>query len=262
MVHGFGKSAFGWTVAVLTDCEDVREVLDRYVMPWLPGTKADPEGADTVFFVGRSAESPGFKLQAGDLALASSPTLEALIPDLQNWMDYAILRKLTDKVAIHAGAVAYGGSAIVLPGPSRAGKSTLVAELLRRGFVYFSDEYALIDGKGHVHPYPRPLMLRKGGEPQPVLASEWNAAIGRESAPVRLVVTLEHLPDREWSVRRVGQSEMLVTLLKNTPHILAERCNMLAALLRASANAACYVGVRNEAGDAADRILDLLAGDK
>lgn len=259
MVHGFGKSAFGWNVAVLTDCEEVREALDRYIIPWLPGTKADPEHADTVFHVGRCPDHSGFELRADDRVVDCSPTLEALIPALQNWMDDAIVRKLTDKVAIHAGAVAYRGSAILLPGPSRAGKSTLVAELVRRGFVYFSDEYALIDREGRVHPYPRPLMLRKDREPQPVLASEWNVAIGRESVPVRLVLALEHIPGSEWGVRRVGQSEMLVTLLKNTPHVLTERPGMLAPLLRASANAVCYAGVRNEAADAANRILDLLA---
>ena len=34
-------------------------------------------------------------------------------------------------------------------------------ELVRRGCVYFSDEYALIDSQGLVHPYPRALQVRQ-----------------------------------------------------------------------------------------------------
>src|SRR5262249_7648261 len=45
------------------------------------------------------------------------------------------------------------------------GKSTLVAELVQRGAVYYSDEFAVLDDLGMVHPYRRPLVLR--GETRP-----------------------------------------------------------------------------------------------
>ena len=44
---------------------------------------------------------------------------------------------------IHAGVVAWKGKAIVIPGRSFAGKSTLVAEFVREGAIYYSDEYAV-----------------------------------------------------------------------------------------------------------------------
>ena len=40
---------------------------------------------------------------------------------------------------------------------------TQTVALGRAGALYYSDEYAPLDGEGFVHPYPKPLSLRKGG---------------------------------------------------------------------------------------------------
>src|SRR6478752_5303275 len=62
-----------------------------------------------------------------------------------------------DAVFVHAGAVAVDGSVIIIPGDSFSGKTTLVSELVQRGATYFSDEFAVIDKDGLIHPYPKPL---------------------------------------------------------------------------------------------------------
>src|SRR4029077_21066652 len=49
---------------------------------------------------------------------------------------------------LHAGLVGWKGNAIVIPGDSYSGKSTLVAELIRAGPEYYSDEYAVLDEQG------------------------------------------------------------------------------------------------------------------
>ena len=102
-----------------------------------------------------------------------------LVPDLIRVLDEAVIQRLTTLHAVHAGAVQLGERVLLLPGVTHSGKSSLVAELLRRGAIYFSDEYALIDSEGHVYPYPRPLLLRNGSPEQfPVLPGECNASIG------------------------------------------------------------------------------------
>jgi hypothetical protein len=50
-----------------------------------------------------------------------------------------------DLLWIHAGVVSFEGRAIALSAPSGQGKSTMVAELLNRGWTYLSDEIAPID---------------------------------------------------------------------------------------------------------------------
>ena len=100
------------------------------------------------------------------------------------------------------GCRRHEGRAILLPGPTHAGKSTLVAELVRRGAPYFSDEYALIDADGRVHPYPRPLLLRDGsGYDQPRLATELGGMVAHEPLPAGLIVGVRHAPDASPSLR-------------------------------------------------------------
>lgn len=63
-------------------------------------------------------------------------------------------------VFLHAGAVSYKNKAIIIPARSFSGKTTLVAELASRGLEYYSDEYAVIDKNGLLHPYPKQLSMR------------------------------------------------------------------------------------------------------
>lgn len=129
-MHGYGISAFGWRVAILADCESTRAVLDRYLFPWLPRGPVEVGEANAVFHV-LPAEK-GFQMRSGEQAVAHSATLETLIPLLQGLLDDGMVQQLSSVVAVHAGAVVIDGS----------------AELVRRGCVYFSDEYALIDDPG------------------------------------------------------------------------------------------------------------------
>ena len=66
-------------------------------------------------------------------------------------------------VAVHAGTVAVGDRATLLPAPPEHGKSTTVAGLVQAGFSFLSDEAALVHPlDGRVYPFPRPLMLSPG----------------------------------------------------------------------------------------------------
>ncbi len=160
----------------------------------------------------------------------SAARANILMPDLIRALDDAVIRRLTGFHALHAGAVLLGEQALLLPAVTHAGKSSPVAELLLRGATYFSDEYALIDSAGRVHPYPRPLLLRNGSpEQSPWLQAECNAHEEDNPAPVGWILALEYLSENTWSVTAVCQSEALLIFLRNTPHILSESPNMVAA---------------------------------
>ena len=79
---------------------------------------------------------------------------------------YYVAEEARRGVFVHAGVVGWKGRALVLPGKSGAGKTTLVAELIRAGATYYSDEYAVLDERGRVHPYARPLAVRVDGRRQ------------------------------------------------------------------------------------------------
>jgi len=76
--------------------------------------------------------------------------------------------------AVHAGAVASGGSVVAFPAASGAGKTTLTAACLLAGLAYVTDEALCLDWTdGSVRPYPRPLAL-----------SPWSAAaVGLPATP-------------------------------------------------------------------------------
>ncbi|MFZ0745652.1 MAG: hypothetical protein WAM85_14670 [Terracidiphilus sp.] len=201
-----------------------------------------------------------FHASIENVFVASSSTVIGLIPPLIQVLDDAVVEHLTTLRAVHAGTVLWNERALLLPGATHAGKSSLVAELLRRGATYFSDEFALIDPEGFVHPYPRPLLLRNGRPAQsPVLPGEFNAPVGDAPARVGWILALEYQPDYNWSVDLVPQSEAVITLLKNTPHFLKESPDMVSTFQRAVEGAACYAGRRADAVPAVDQILRLIA---
>jgi hypothetical protein len=249
-------SAFGCNFEVAA-CPEAQTVLDRYIFPSLPRRSAG-EGDPDIFI--RIAQASGqFRLLVNNAFVASAPVVVKLVPSLIRVLDDAVIQRLKALHAVHAGAVLWRGRVLLLPGVTHSGKSSLVAELLRHGATYFSDEYALIDREGRVHPYPRPLLLRHGRPEQvPVLAEECDAAVGHAPAPVGWVLSLMYESAGAWSVTPVPQSMATLNLLQNTPHVLADSPDMVSAFQCAVAGADCYTGRRADAVDAADQIVRML----
>jgi hypothetical protein len=197
-------------------------------------------------------------LLVGDTSVAFARHAIDLVPALVRVLDDAVIQRLNGLRAVHAGVVLWGGRALLLPGVTHAGKSSLVAELLHRGATYFSDEYALIDSDGRVHPYARPLLLRNGHPDQvPVLARECDASTGDAPAPVGLILFLVYQPRGAWSIAEIPQSEALLGLLRNTPHTLSESPDLVRFFQGAVACATCYAGSRSDMVDAAGHVWQL-----
>lgn len=75
----------------------------------------------------------------------------------------AIVARVRSHFLIHAGVVAYQGHGIILAADSFHGKTTLVLELVRRGFTFLSDEMAALSRSDRrVHSFPRSLRIRPG----------------------------------------------------------------------------------------------------
>jgi hypothetical protein len=255
--YDFQVRVFDCCIQVATACIEAHTILDRYIFPSLlriPNAIDKPDVSIRVVQVANQ-----FQLLSGDVAVASAHRAISLVPDLIRVLDDAVIQSLTTLRAVHAGAVLWGERVLLLPGGTHAGKSSLVAELLRRGATYFSDEYALIDSEGLVHPYPRPLLIRNGRPEQvPTLPGEFDAPVGDTPAPIGWILSLQYLPECTWSVAAITQSEALLTLLRNTPHTLAESPDMVRVFERAVRGATCFAGRRNEAADAVDQILRLI----
>jgi hypothetical protein len=168
-----------------------------------------------------------------------------------------------ERLFVHAGVVGFGGRAILLPGRSFAGKTTLVAELVRAGAVYYSDEYAVLDREGRVHPYARPLGVRgRGGEPRRrVTAEELEGARGVGPLPVGLVYVGEYREGARWRPRRLTCGQGVLALLSHTVAARREPALALAVLPRAASHATVLKGARGEAVETARALLKTVTSD-
>lgn len=60
-------------------------------------------------------------------------------------------------VSIHAAVLSIAEQACMFAGVSGAGKSSICTAGLLTGAKYLSDEFALLDQEGAIHPFPRPM---------------------------------------------------------------------------------------------------------
>ncbi len=85
----------------------------------------------------------------------SFPTLGDAVIELEQIISERLLDGC-EHLLLHSGAVTNGDRTILILGYSGAGKTTMTLELVRRGFRFMSDEWAVIDVSGNfVHPFPR-----------------------------------------------------------------------------------------------------------
>jgi len=123
-----------------------------------------------------------------------------------------------DQVFMHAGAVAWEGKAIILPGQSFRGKSTLVSELVRLGAEYYSDDFAIFDETGLLHPFPRIIGMRSKDRegyytPYEMPLDEIGGVAATKPLPVGLVLFTEYEPDGKWKPETLTAGQGLLEMV-------------------------------------------------
>lgn len=174
---------------------------------------------------------------------------------------YAVVENAEAKVFLHAGVVGWRDKAIILPARSMHGKTTLVSELVRQGATYYSDEYAVLDEAGCVHPYARMLSVRKPGEmiqELDVPPEELGGEIGSDPIEVGLVVLTEYQGNRDWRPQALTTGEGILEVMLHSLPLRARPQFTLQVLSAAMRNAKILKGPRGEARDAARLILNSL----
>lgn len=165
-----------------------------------------------------------------------------------------------DRIFVHAGVVTHNEHAIVLPGPSFSGKSTLVAALVRAGATYYSDEFAVLDPDGLIEPYPRLISLREAGGRWGEYAPPESLSNRVSGPPVRaaLIVDTTYVPAARWSARRCGPGEGALALLVNAVLERKSIAEAMEVIGRAVSSAATLKGERGEAEETAAILIDQL----
>jgi hypothetical protein len=164
-------------------------------------------------------------------------------------------------VFVHAGVVGWRGYAIVMPGATFTGKSALVNALTRAGAQYFSDEYAVLDRSGNVHPFAIPISLRLSAadtqEPRPLrsIGTRTDCAI-----KVGAILATSHRKGAKSRFRRLSPGQGALELVANAVAARRAPSRVLHATHHASKSAIVLRGFRGEAEEAAERLFEILDG--
>jgi hypothetical protein len=160
-------------------------------------------------------------------------------------------------IFVHAGVVAVGGQAIVIPGRSFSGKTTLVAALVDAGAEYYSDEFAVIDPDGLVHPYPRPLSLRQDGKPAiDTDVAELGGRAGSDAIRIGVVLVTRYQPNVAWEPAVRSAGEGVLALMANTVPALDRPSESLTWIRSAVEPAVVLHGDRGDASEMVGALLD------
>ncbi|HKV39826.1 MAG TPA: hypothetical protein VJX67_11490 [Blastocatellia bacterium] len=212
---------------------------------------------------GGGGPRPGVRrlsLLYGDIIrIARSANLEDVLETLESDVQLFVAETARKRLFIHAGVVGWNGRAVIVPGRSFSGKSTLVSELVRAGATYYSDEYAVLDPKGRVHPFPKPLTLRKNGgdERQTKVPVELlGGSTGSKPLAVGLVVISHYKEDARWRPQPLSAGRGVLEILANAVPARGKPAEALAVLERTVRGASVIKGVRGDAAGVAASILE------
>lgn len=261
--HGFAFNAYGMTVSV--ECEDVelkrlaRDVAKKALVGRLQFFEGYSNTCDHKFVVFRDDEKA---LWFSSQGISSGPFRDraAFSRTLNSLIRIYVAEKSRGWVFVHAGVVGWKGRAIVLPAKSYQGKTTLVGELLRLGAEYYSDEYAVIDEFGLIHPFERELSVRtiKSIVPTDVPASEYGGEIGKEPLPAGVVVLTKYIEGCEFSPERISTGIGIHEMIPEVISISVNTKFALKVLNTAFRSAIMLRSLRGEARSTAQSILSFV----
>jgi hypothetical protein len=145
----------------------------------------------------------------------NEPTLPDGLHLLRQEIHLTLALESPDLTFLHAGVVEWNGRTILLPGQSLSGKSTLVLDLVRSGAKYLSDEFAVIDRQGVVHPFPLSIKIRRASQPALHLTVPPQQRVS-EPRLADLIVFTKFRPSARWSPEPITAGPALLHLLENT----------------------------------------------
>lgn len=91
-------------------------------------------------------------------------TAQEVLPYVEWAINWEIARSYPQFLQLHASSMEFCGRGVIFAGESGSGKSTLTLALLRRGWRYLCDEFALVhSGTLLLHPFPRAICVKRSG---------------------------------------------------------------------------------------------------
>lgn len=149
----------GWTFRIDTDLPERASHLGRLLAQF----RSDRTTVDHVYelrSIPKDARGAAFELLRDGNSIQRAVDPRAM----SDWVLGDVVREaidgMRDRMLVHAAAAVVSGRGLLLPGQPDAGKSTLVAGLVRAGASYLSDEAAILASTGRgIDALPKALWL-------------------------------------------------------------------------------------------------------
>lgn len=263
---GISFTSYGVSVGVRANSADALSAAQEYFPPgWKCSEATVVERLYSLVLNNGGDERRGlrrFNLLYGDIArLARTRDSAEVLDSFASNLHLYIAEMAQRRVFVHAGVVAWQGKAVMFPGRSYAGKTTLVAELVKAGATYYSDEYAVLDEKGRVHPFARPLQIRDNetGKQRRYAIEELGGRAGVKPLPVKLVLLSRYQPGARWRPRRLSAGQGVLEMFAQTVSAQRQPAKALVALQKVATQALVLKGKRGEAAEMIGPMLEYLS---
>ena len=260
--HVLDMVAYGVPFRLAAESPEILERMRRHAPYGSAACLASASGARSFALRAAQFGATYQVLADGELLVDGAAMASALIQLGGHLMSH-VAEYAPEFVFVHAGVVAWQGRALLLPGISHAGKSTLVAELVRAGATYYSDEFALLDSHGRVHPFARDLRIRQPGKPDQtsVPVTQLNGRAGTQALPVAMIVFTEYAKDACWAPQPVSRGRAVLEMLLHAAPVQRTPARVLATVSATVQNAVVWKSSRGEAAAAAQALIAALAAE-
>lgn len=259
-------------VCVSTPSEKIADTLCHI----LGGFSASPLRSPLLHITASVCPDGHIVLQMGSNAPQTFDTLDAFASHLE-WRLISQATETIPYLGIHAGAVAFGGQAILFPGASGSGKTTLTLGCLLNGAHLLSDEIALIDPQSSgARPFPRVLCVKQtglDGLASHALPEQTIRRIGTTACitpraflrtppdmpiPVKTIAFPHYNPNAVTAMNPISRTRALTRLLEQTMNRHRHARTCLAILGRLVENADCYDLPMNNCAEAIAHVMGQL----
>ncbi len=248
-------SAYGRTIAI--ESSEIDLALPFLPFPWV--SEAPSVEIDRRYQVSTLGEER-FGLAIDGAEPSERAGLGQIGDEIEGDLHHWLATYTRGYLFVHAGCVSWRHWAIVIPGRSHAGKTTLTRALVEAGATYYSDDYAVVAPDGLIWPFPRRLWVRPITADPPHRLDPVSANWQIGTAPIRAAIVAEVKFDREagWKVERLTHGMGALSLLDNTVAARERPEDSLRMMANVMDSAIAIKGTRDDAESSARRLLALV----
>jgi len=258
-----GIEAFGVKIGIFCDDLELNKKICKLLPVLIPKNFSFSENAEHehIFTLKKIENSDEIFVARNEEDETGFTSEDSLLDYLGSRIRVTVAEFAKSKVFIHAGAVAWNDVGIIIPGKSYSGKTTLVSELIKLGAEYYSDEYAVLDENGFLHPYPKMLSMRgiiNDWDQVDTEPEKFGAAIGSKKIPVGMVLITKYVENGKWRPKILMPGEGILEVLQHTIPIRSNPDFVLNVLKKAFTRAIIASSKRGAAHKFAPFLLEYL----